>query len=202
MKKMTAARVCNKVFKTIGFTGDWGALIGDPATNFNMFIFGESGNGKTNFSIRLAKYLSKFKKVLYFSVEEGISKTIQETIIRQGLMTCSRVMIGEYSPEKFESPYEELRETLKKRNSEHFIFIDSLDYSDMNKKQLKSLIREFPKKSFIVIGRAEGSKPKGAAGEAAFFDLQCVIHVVDFTAYNVKPRYGGGEPYDMNIKKS
>ena len=200
MKKMTAARISNKKFKTMSLSGDWGALLGEPEINFSMFIYGKSGNGKTNFAIRLAKYLSKFKKVLYYSVEEGINSSIQQTIIRQGLLKETKVLIGQYEPDKFESPYDDLENELKKRASAHFVFIDSLDYSDMNSKQLKALRRLFPRKSFIVLGRADGSKAYTAAGRSAYFDLGTVIYVKDHTAYNVKPRYGGGEPYDMNIK--
>ena len=199
---MTAASVCNKKFKTLPFTGDWGALLGEPETNFSMFIYGESGNGKTNAAIKMAKYLSKFKKVLFYSVEEGINSSIKQTIIRQGLLQSTKVLIGQYEPAKFDSPFDDLENELNKRASAHFIFIDSLEYADMNNKQLKALKRKFPRKSFIILGRADGAKALSAAGNSAKYDSGIVLYVKDHIIYNTKPRYGGGEPYDMNIKKS
>jgi hypothetical protein len=201
MKKMTAARISNKKFKTMSLSGDWGALLGEPEINFSMFIYGESGNGKTNFAIRLAKYLAKFKKVLFYSVEEGINSSIQKTIIRQGLLKETKVLIGQYEPDKFESPFDDLENELSKRASAHFVFIDSLEYADMNNKQLKALRRKFPRKSFITLGRAEGAKALSAAGNSAKYDSGIVLYVKDHIIYNIKPRFGGGEPYDMNTLK-
>lgn len=194
---MTAAKIANLKFKLLPFSGDWGALIGQPPINFFIYVYADSGNGKTNFCIRYAKYLTKFKKVLYYSVEEGISYTTQSTIIRQGLIQEHDVVIGQYEPDKFDSPFDDLENELKKRNCPNIIFIDSLEYSDMNAKQIKNLRRMYPKKAFVVIGRAEGAKPLSAAGRSTYFDADVVLHMKDHTAYNLKPRYGGGEPFEI-----
>ena len=59
--------------------GKWLASIGKPELTGSWMIWGNSSNGKTSFCLQLAKYLSKFGRVAYNSLEEGMTGTIQRS---------------------------------------------------------------------------------------------------------------------------
>jgi len=45
--KVNNTELKNKTFKTVGFTGKWKNLIGDPSEPFTMMLFGSPGSGKS-----------------------------------------------------------------------------------------------------------------------------------------------------------
>lgn len=57
------------------FDGKWERAFGRPATTGLWIIWGNSGNGKSSFTMQLAKYLCKFGKVFYNSIEEDKDNT-------------------------------------------------------------------------------------------------------------------------------
>ncbi|MCU7571192.1 hypothetical protein N4241_08765, partial [Riemerella anatipestifer] len=65
------ADIAKRKFNTMKFEGDWLELIGEPEVSGCWIIWGLSGNGKTRFALQLAKYLTKFQKVFYNTLEEG-----------------------------------------------------------------------------------------------------------------------------------
>lgn len=64
-------QVINKKRKVLDFDGTFLESFGRPEQNAIWFIWGGSGNGKTRFTLQLCKYLTKFDKVDYNSLEEG-----------------------------------------------------------------------------------------------------------------------------------
>jgi len=78
---MTAQQVANMEYEKLLLTGKWKELIGQPAMNFDMMIFGQPGSGKSTFLISFAHYLaSNFGNVLYVSGEEFNSAPLTEKI--------------------------------------------------------------------------------------------------------------------------
>jgi hypothetical protein len=70
MSSMDFAKV---QFKTLGFTGKWLQLIGDPSSNFTAMVFGKPKMGKSFLCIDFAGYLARnHGKVLYVAREEGL----------------------------------------------------------------------------------------------------------------------------------
>jgi hypothetical protein len=197
MKKVSVAKLHNISFKNYAFTGKWEALLGNPAKGFGAFIYGESGQGKTTFSLQLAAYLTTFGKVLYYSIEEGISSTIQNNIQRSGLNNNPKLILGQYDYSSFDSAWEDLIAECHKKRSANFIIIDSLEYSEISSKDIKKFKREFPLKNILIIGRAEGNKPFSSQGKKVYYDLDIAIYVRDFVAYIQKNRFGGGQALDI-----
>jgi hypothetical protein len=71
---------------------------------------------------------------------------------------------------------------LRKVRSANIIFIDSLQYSDINKVEYKRLKLEFPNKLFIWISHAEGKRPKGRLADFIRYDADVKIRIEGFKA--------------------
>ena len=170
----------------LNFTGAWKASIGTPELCGTWLIWGNSANGKTRFALQLAKYLTNFRHVAYNSLEEGLSKSMQEAIIATGL-DKNFVLLDKET-------VEDLIHRLRKRRSPDVIFIDSLQYTGLNYNQYKELRREFPHKLFIFISHAEGNEPKGNVARSIKYDAFVKIPVIGYAAYP-QSRFGGGEKY-------
>jgi hypothetical protein len=78
---MTAEQVAKMEFEKLNLSGKWASLIGQPATNFDMMIFGQPGSGKTTFLLSFGHYLAtNFGSVLYVSGEEYNSAPLTEKL--------------------------------------------------------------------------------------------------------------------------
>lgn len=175
----------NKKFVEFLFSGIWQEAMGNPERNFKAIIFGKPKNGKTEFCIMFAKYLTRFGKVLYDSFEQGHSKSLQDAFRRQGMQDVRGKIIVTHK-EKFE----DLFTRLKKKKSPNIIFLDSLQYIKLTPEQWKLLIETFHKTVFIVISHANGDEPRGSAAEAIQYDVDISILVKGFKAH-CSSRFGG-----------
>lgn len=189
MKTIGVFQLSQKRFIELEFTGLWADAFGKPETNFSAIIYGPSGNGKTEFCVQFAKYLSNFKRVLYFSREEGISKTIQKAFERNNMIDCKgRVILGE------KGNFESLYQYLEKKNSTEIVIIDSIDYMKLTAEQYRILVTRFPRKAFILISWNRGAQPKSQAGKDIEYMCDIKIHVKQYQAY-VRSRFGGNKPF-------
>ncbi len=176
-------------FKTMKFEGEFKASFGTPQISRSWLIWGDSGNGKTRFTLQLAKYLTQFGKVAYNSLEEGASLSFKRAIQQTGMVSVAKKFIilkGE--------TITELRERLTKQKSPNIIIIDSVQYTDLDKRTYKSLINEFPTKLFIFLSHAEGKKPTGATANSIRFDADVKIRVEGYKAFTIS-RFGGQKPF-------
>lgn len=171
-------------FETADFDGPYLASFGRPELRGAWIIWGGSGSGKTTFTLMLCKYLSKFRRVAYDSLEQGLSLSLQKAWERVGMVEAGTNVIllnKEALPE--------LRKRLKKRKSPEIIIIDSLQYiRGFNFDAFTKLKDEFPDKLFIFISQAKGVNPKGNLGEAIRYDAEIKICVEGYKAF-VTTRY-------------
>lgn len=188
-RALNANEFLNKKFKCLEFTGNWLQAFGEPEKNFNMIIFGKSGNGKTEFSVMLAKYLTKFGKVLYNSYEQGYTRSLQDAWRRNAMHEVSRNILVTHR-----ESYAEMVCRLEKKKSPSIVFIDSIQYIRMSYEQYQHLRNQFPRKIFIVISHAKGDDPKGVAAESIQYDCEIKVLVKGFKAWP-DSRYGGNQPY-------
>lgn len=176
-----------KKFNAFVFEGIWLQALGHPEKNFKVIIFGKPKNGKTEFCIMFAKYLTKHGKVLYNSFEQGHSKSLQDAFVRQKMDEVKGNLLITHK-EKFD----EMFARLKRKKSANIIFIDSVNHIKLTADQWRLLIESFPKKVFIVISHATGDDPKGTTAEFIQYDVDISIQVKGFKAH-CQGRFGGGD---------
>jgi len=78
---MNSMDFANLTFNTLGFTGKWYDLIGDPSSNFTAMVFGKPKMGKSYLCMEFAGYLARMHgNVLYVAKEEGLDMTLQKKL--------------------------------------------------------------------------------------------------------------------------
>lgn len=173
-------------FETADFDGPFLASFGRPELRGVWLIWGDSGSGKTTFTLQLCKYLAGFRRVAYDSLEQGLSLSLQKAWERVGMAEAGSNII---MLNKEDLP--ELRARLRKRKSPEIIVIDSLQYLDkFYMKQFKDLKAEFPDKLFVFISQADkaGKDPDGYIAKKIRYDADIKIKVEGFKAF-VTTRY-------------
>ncbi|KAA6347182.1 hypothetical protein EZS27_005351 [termite gut metagenome] len=187
--------VLDAEFETLAFEGVWREAIGLPELSGSWIIYGTTKNGKTTFAMMLAKYLTKFKKVFYNSVEEGLSRSVQLAYERVGMIEASgRITLEGES-------LEAMVERLKKRKSPDIVFVDSFQFLGMTFKDYKKLKTMFPRKLFIFISHVTNGLPDGRAAVAVWRDASVSFRVEGFRAFPTS-RYGGGEYIDVSAERA
>ena len=182
------ANIRSARFKTADFDGAWLASIGMPVLRGTWLIYGGSGSGKTSFCLQLAKYLSQFGRVLYNSLEQGLSPTMQAAWIAGGMDEAGRrvKLLDRES-------YDELFARLAKRQSPEIVIIDSINYlRGIRLCDYQLLSQRYRKKLFVVVAHEKGGEPKGALAQAIRYDADVKIRVEGYRAM-VTSRYATGE---------
>lgn len=165
---------------------------GELTNNFNMIIWGDSGNGKTNLVMQITNLLILNGDVLYVSLEEGHESTMQLTAMRQLEQlnqSNHKIRFSDY-----EMDLEELRKTLSKRQSARFVIIDSIQYLNISYEDYKNLKSDFPNKSFLFISHQKGKIPDGSTSNKVRYDVPIKVRVEGYVAF-VTSRYGGNKPF-------
>lgn len=160
------------------FEGRWEALVGRPAAGGTWIIWGSPGNGKTSFVMQLAKYLCRFGRVVYDSLEEGTSLSVQTSMRRHGMLEVSRrfTLLDR-------EPIEVLSLRLDRHKSPGVAIIDSLQYSGLTYKGYQLLKERHRGKLLIFVSHAEGLRPGGRVGKSVEYDADVKIYVSGFTAH-------------------
>ena len=134
-------------FETVPFEGEWLAAIGRPELRGSWLVFGQSGSGKTTFALQLARYLSRFARVAYNTLEQGLSLSFQSAWIRAGMEEAGSAIVV-----LDKEPLSQLRQRLAKRRSPQVVIIDSLTaLPGFTRKDYLSLVGGFPGKLFVLL---------------------------------------------------
>lgn len=187
----TVTDLYRKKMNVLPFDGTFLDSFGNPEVRGSWLIWGRSGEGKTRFSLQLAKYLTEFGKVLYNSLEEGASASV-----REGFRSVQMETVKKRIHLLDQEPMNLLMERLALRNAASFVIIDSIQYTFMDVQQYKQMLQQFPDKLFIFTSHAKGKEPKGALAESVWFDSNVKIWVEGYRAFP-KSRYGGEQPFDV-----
>lgn len=178
-----------KEFVTYEFEGEWLDSFGEVERNFRMLLYGDSGNGKTEFVVQFAKYLAGFGKVYLNSFEQGLSKSLQTAFIRNDMMdVAGDLVIGN------KDDFQTIKRRMGARNSPKFCIIDSLDYMNMTAEQYKDLVESYPHKSFIIVCWSAGRHPKTQAAKDIEYMVDMKVRVHEYKAFP-RSRFGGNIPY-------
>lgn len=152
----------NMKFDTLGFTGKWLELIGDPSSNFTAMVFGKPKMGKSYLCVDFAGYLARHHgKVLYVAKEEGLDMTLQKKLNDKNV-AHPNLFVSSVLPESL--------------TSYDFIFLDSVNRLGLHPDNLNKLKTQNPTKSFVFI--FQSTKDGNFRGANSFqHDVDMVIEV-------------------------
>lgn len=122
MAFFTNSNITRTKHKTMAFTGKWLESFGEPPVTGSWIIYGTSGSGKTGFALKLAKYLTRFDRVLYWTLEQGNSKTFQNAWKRDKMADCGTgIMVADE-----DASFEMIEKSMNQRKGRGILIIDSL----------------------------------------------------------------------------
>ena len=171
-------------FETVPFEGEWLAAIGRPELRGSWLVFGQSGSGKTTFALQLARYLSRFARVAYNTLEQGLSLSFQSAWIRAGMEEAGSAIVV-----LDKEPLHQLRQRLAKRRSPQVVIIDSLTaLPGFTRKDYLSLVGGFPGKLFVFLAHERKGLPDPAIAETVRRLSEVKIYVEGFRAH-ISSRY-------------
>lgn len=172
-------------YSTFDFRGEWYEAFGMPEKRGVWFVWGNSGNGKTSFVMQLCKYLCRFGRVAYNSLEEGAGLTMQNCLRRFGMMDVNRrfLLLDAESMERLE-------ERMNRQKAPDFVVIDSFQYTMMTFKQYIEFRERHKNKLLIFISHADGRLPSGRSAKSAMYNADLKIYVEGYRAFS-KGRYIG-----------
>lgn len=194
-RAVSVDEITRKKFIELYLPPEFQKLIGKPERSGIWIIWGESFNGKTSFAMQLAKALTVSGKVFYNTLEEGARKSMQNAVIAQNMQEVKRsFLIGD------RENIDDLKERLRRKKSADIIFIDSLQYTGLTKKEYKILKEEFPNKLFIFISHADGKNPEGSLAKFVKYDADVKIRIEGYKAMCLSRLGGEKQPYTIWAK--
>lgn len=166
-------------FETAAFEGAFLASFGRPELRGAWIIYGGSGSGKTTFVMQVCKYLTRFRRVAYDSLEQGLSLSLQKAWERVDMAEAgSRIILLNKEQLK------DLAARLKKKHSPDVVVIDSVHYlRRFNMDQYQKLREEFPDKLFVFVSHEKGDQPKGTMAQNIRYDSDIKIRVKGYKAF-------------------
>ena len=172
------------------FSGPWKDTIGDPAKNFSCIIYGNTGDGKTTFTVQFVKYLCTLGLTVgYVSEEEGISATMQAAFNRVNMMEVNGMVTLIEG-----ATFDDIMDYFKRRKSPHVLVLDSLDYLSITKAQYQELREKLKNKIIIMLSWAAGKKPLSQAARDIEYMVGVKLFVRDYIVYP-RSRYGGKQAF-------
>jgi hypothetical protein len=179
---MNSMDFANMEFETIGLTGKWHDLIGDPSTNFTAMVYGKPKMGKSYLCIEFAGYLARnHGKVLYVAKEEGLDYTLQQKLNDKNV-AHPNLYVSSVLPESVLA-YD-------------FIFLDSVNKLGLTPEDLNRLKALNPSKSFIFVFQStKGGNFRGA--NSFQHDVDVVIEVPEIGKAVQFGRFNQGGEMDI-----
>ena len=201
MKVLGVKQFHQKTFKLLNLKkSKFKGILGNVPKYFTVVVYGYSGNGKTEFTIMLAKELSNHGKVLWLSYEQRHGYDLQTATMRNDMHEQSGKFLVSDPMDDLEdgiSLFDDLDAYLEKRGSADYIVFDSIDYTGFNWKDYQELKNKyFDKKGFIFIAHStKNGVLKKSISRDILFDGGMGILVKDFIATPEKNRFGGMDTF-------
>ena len=199
MQSLNTFQIQQKVYDIMPYDEEFKGVLGNIPQSVMMLVFGDSGNGKSEFTMRLAKSLCKHKiYVDWVSYEQGHGLDMQMLLKRNNMIEVGsyfQVSDPNWKKDDDTSYLHDLDKKIGKRGSSDVFVIDSVQYMDITVKDYKWLKNRHKDKGFIFISHKEGKYPEGTTAKKIGYDGGCRILVKNFIAIPEKNRYGGNDPY-------
>ena len=146
--------------------------------------------------MQLCKYLTRFRRVAYNSLEQGLSLSLQKAWERVGMEEVgTRIILLDKESLK------DLTARLRKKQSPGIIVIDSVHYwLGFKMSDYMKLRQQFPDKLFIFIAHERKGEPKGSLAQNLRYDADVKIRVEGYkafttTRYEVAEKKEGGADF-------
>jgi KaiC/GvpD/RAD55 family RecA-like ATPase len=172
MAFITNINLQNTRHEAMLFDGRWRDSFGCPSPCGAWLIYGTSGSGKTGFALQLAKYLTQFDKVLYWSIEQGNSPSFKQAWMREGLDECGNdIMLADE-----DNSFDGIVRQLTQKRGRNILFIDSLTplraksyseakYEYFGIRQYESFRKRLKGKLIVWIGHEQATRPDTKVGD-------------------------------------
>ncbi|MBK9292592.1 MAG: hypothetical protein IPM52_13350 [Bacteroidetes bacterium] len=185
-RALSVTDMLRRKYELFEFDGEWHDAFGNPERAGTWLIWGNSGNGKTSFVLQLCKYLTRFGRVAYNSLEEGGAHTMHEAFVRHNMAEVrQRLMLIEGETT------EQMMIRLKKPRSPEFYVVDSLQYAAISYDEYKTLKDRFGRRKLIIyVSHADGRVPDGRVARRIMYDATMKIWIEGYRAIS-KGRYTG-----------
>jgi len=157
------------------------SAIGNAEKRGIWLIYGYEKNGKTWFTLQLARDLAATGKVAYISAEEGTDESFRLACKRAGITPDTRITFDEYIS------VEEIIEKFSKPRQPDVIFIDNLVvYQDeLSGLGIRRLSEALPNKLIICVAHEERKDPYPAAARMAKKLAKVYVQVKGLKAFVV-----------------
>lgn len=171
-------------------------IIGEAEARGCWIIYGSEKNGKTWFSLFLAKDIAINERVAYISAEEGTDMSFQMAVARAGIMPSDKIVFEEYMS------IDEIVEKYSKPKTARVIFIDNLTiYPDELKSVgVRDLMNRLPNKLIVFVAHEERKEPAPACAKMAKKLAKVVVNVKGLRA-SVVSRFSVGGDFIINMDK-
>lgn len=127
----------------IGLEGKWKELIGEACKPMNILMYGKGGSGKSGMALSFSQYLSeKGHPVLYVAGESFGTPVFKQLIMDAGIKGNDKFSIVPDLKGHNLSQYD-------------FVVLDSKDSLKLDIEQFRSLKKNHPKLSFIVLSQGK-----------------------------------------------
>ncbi|MBQ3539844.1 MAG: ATP-binding protein [Bacteroidaceae bacterium] len=166
-------------FEVAEFDGNFLASFGKPELRGTWLIYGGSGCGKTTFVLQVCKYLTRFRRVAYNSLEQGLSLSLQKAWERVDMQEVGNriILLNKES-------LKDLHTRLQKKQSPDVVVIDSIQYwHGLKWSDITRLKDDFPEKLFVFVSQEKGGLPDGYIGRKIRYDADVKITVEGYKAF-------------------
>jgi predicted ATP-dependent serine protease len=173
-------------------------VIGPAERKGCWVVYGREKNGKTWFTLQLARELAQNEKVDYVSAEEGLDDSFVGAVKRSGITAATHIFWDEYLS------VDDIVEKFKKQRSPDVIIIDNMTmYSDELKPTeiKKKLLDKLPNKLIIFVCHEERKEAYPAIAKMAKKLAKVIFHIEGLTAY-VTSRFSEGGELVINEQKN
>lgn len=159
------------------YDGEWELAFNQPEASGVWFVYGASTSGKSSFVMQWAKYMTRFGKVLYNSLEEKVVKSFRDRMRR---FNMSEVKKGRFVV--VHDNYEALKKRLLRQRSAQIVVIDSDQYMDWTFLQYLEFKALFKNKTIMIVSQVEGRQPKSKRSRDIMFDAYIKVWVEGYRA--------------------
>ncbi len=197
--KTTSNLFAKRQVPSVKFTNkEYAEVIGSAERKGCWIVYGYEKNGKTWFTLRLAKEIAKVERVAYISAEEGLDASFTNAVKRAGITTADNILWDEYLS------VDDIVEKFQKQRSAKVIVNDNLTmYSDEMKpaEVKKRLMDALPNKLIIFVAHEERKEAYPAIARMAKKLAKVIFHVEGLKAF-VTSRFSQGGELVIDEEKS